>query len=1152
MKRFKSILCVLLAAALLFSVLPMTALAAEADTADTGAAALGELGFIADYADLTGAPYVIRSVSTADSLKAELERDNTDSISIITLTADITGYLGIQGNHSDDNFIRYWVNVGKGQKILVLNGHTIDLINDYVVIYNHYGQAEDTIYQWNRETLFNIPVGAELNVIGMNKKGNYSTVRYGGTVLYKCDAIDNRDIFEVNGGSLTVNGGYYRINPTGTYSINDPETGFRNYYTVHGSSLTVNGGSLTVNSGSFEGRGYRGYHATGNDWVWYRNGALEIEAQSGEASVVINDGEFIGSSKANAAYIPKADLFTSQSVVINAAVFEMDQNDTFLATNYQKVSWGSYKPGVLGVNFDRKTLNRNANYYAYNSSTPIHVSIDDIPDPFRMTGYQFFAVNPKKGYYEFSDLPNTPTENIEHYRDDTFVPNNNTIGTWNMEDSCRLNLDSDDLYFPVVSYMDESVEDDGFGYGPNSMTALVTLTDKGGNDRIYGQDMPVYFDRSTKQYYIDLVDLLTLQRNHEWAFTVGESYTVKLSYTETYKGNKTYNIKHEGGFSFTYGDVITSISVNVAQPKPGIMASTATVSQGAHFKSEIQWRDVETWEIVSKFEANRQYVAILKFTPDSGYEFAYDATIRVNGNQVPAVVDGIYSKECRVYFDTSETELVYFAKADFASPLSVGSSFPTTVISGAPDKYEAAVTSWWIMKDGKKDEKINKYHQVQNDITYRVYVQLTPKKGYQFASDAGKATIVRIDGKFAKRSAGLYYVDYTFESEYNAASCTVTEPHAGEIPVYSVTVPDGASYTAQVVKWTTNDLDYEVKGKSKFAMNSPYNVFVRFVDASENKHLSEDADVTINGKKATRYEQDVYYTTLTTTGTWYLDKAEVNVTVPIAGNTPSYTVVGDEDYLDCKVIRWIERSTNHTMYDNDTFKAGEKYSCYVRFTPKEGFEFGDQTEFYINDVKAQKSGNTSGYLYYSILDAEGEVEVIDSVSASITEPVNGAHRDLSPVPEDDTKYTVNAADWWYNVTDDKYMKSPQDTFEAGKRYRTLLTFKSLPGYTFPGGDTTVIINGETITGEFVTADDKTVAVYVEYTAKESAYIIGDVNQDGKVDVTDATYVQMAVAELIELNAAQALAADANGDGKVDITDATYIQMYVAEIVDHLG
>ena len=56
MKRFKSILCVLLAAALLFSVLPMTALAAEADTADTGAAALGELGFIADYADLTGAP----------------------------------------------------------------------------------------------------------------------------------------------------------------------------------------------------------------------------------------------------------------------------------------------------------------------------------------------------------------------------------------------------------------------------------------------------------------------------------------------------------------------------------------------------------------------------------------------------------------------------------------------------------------------------------------------------------------------------------------------------------------------------------------------------------------------------------------------------------------------------------------------------------------------------------------------------------------------------------------------------------------------------------------------------------------------------------------------------------------------------------------
>ena len=60
------------------------------------------------------------------------------------------------------------------------------------------------------------------------------------------------------------------------------------------------------------------------------------------------------------------------------------------------------------------------------------------------------------------------------------------------------------------------------------------------------------------------------------------------------------------------------------------------------------------------------------------------------------------------------------------------------------------------------------------------------------------------------------------------------------------------------------------------------------------------------------------------------------------------------------------------------------------------------------------------------------------------------------------------------------------------------------------------------------------------------YQIGDVNGDGKVDITDATMIQKAVAELIELDEAQRAAADVNGDGKIDITDATHLQKYLAE------
>ena len=66
-------------------------------------------------------------------------------------------------------------------------------------------------------------------------------------------------------------------------------------------------------------------------------------------------------------------------------------------------------------------------------------------------------------------------------------------------------------------------------------------------------------------------------------------------------------------------------------------------------------------------------------------------------------------------------------------------------------------------------------------------------------------------------------------------------------------------------------------------------------------------------------------------------------------------------------------------------------------------------------------------------------------------------------------------------------------------------------------------------------------------AAENEVLLGDVNGDGKVDVTDATTVQMIVAELTKVSDARMKAADVNGDGDVNITDVTLIQQYAAEI-----
>ena len=59
---------------------------------------------------------------------------------------------------------------------------------------------------------------------------------------------------------------------------------------------------------------------------------------------------------------------------------------------------------------------------------------------------------------------------------------------------------------------------------------------------------------------------------------------------------------------------------------------------------------------------------------------------------------------------------------------------------------------------------------------------------------------------------------------------------------------------------------------------------------------------------------------------------------------------------------------------------------------------------------------------------------------------------------------------------------------------------------------------------------------------------GDVNGDGKIDITDATEVQKFAAELIDMTEKQKQSADTNRDGRIDVTDATLIQMYVAGLI----
>lgn len=73
-----------------------------------------------------------------------------------------------------------------------------------------------------------------------------------------------------------------------------------------------------------------------------------------------------------------------------------------------------------------------------------------------------------------------------------------------------------------------------------------------------------------------------------------------------------------------------------------------------------------------------------------------------------------------------------------------------------------------------------------------------------------------------------------------------------------------------------------------------------------------------------------------------------------------------------------------------------------------------------------------------------------------------------------------------------------------------------------------------------------------HTAYSPTYEIGDLNQDGAINASDAAKILIASAKLgaassSELNVGQEYAADVNGDGVINASDAALVLIYAAKV-----
>jgi hypothetical protein len=238
-------------------------------------------------------------------------------------SGEVAGGPSGQGKDDYDYKMPYWMTVGSGTKTVDLNGYSI--VVDYPNIFE------------KKSTMFRINAGTSLTINDSTGTGGY--IHYEGYIfdveeyndeIYYFATEMSRHLFEVNGGSLTVNGGTLEagrakqqwitnahpveVNGVNTHWVNQHKSYTGNVTkSVTGRAFTVRSGSLRINGGVFLGRG-EGYAVVdasggsvrivegkidargGADCLWISGDAVDLEILSGAFMIHKNDIVYEGRS----------------------------------------------------------------------------------------------------------------------------------------------------------------------------------------------------------------------------------------------------------------------------------------------------------------------------------------------------------------------------------------------------------------------------------------------------------------------------------------------------------------------------------------------------------------------------------------------------------------------------------------------------------------------------------------------------------------------------------------------------------------------------------------------------------------------------------------------------------------------------------------
>ena len=215
------------------------------------------------------------------------------------------------------------------------------------------------------------------------------------------------------------------------------------------------------------------------------------------------------------------------------------------------------------------------------------------------------------------------------------------------------------------------------------------------------------------------------------------------------------------------------------------------------------------------------------------------------------------------------------------------------------------------------------------------------------------------------------------------------------------------------------------------------------------------------------------------------------------------------------------------IWSNKNASEWQKLLCIFNNTPDElNYTLSDSTKNWVVVADENQAGTKK---LYEISDNKFTVPAFSSVIA-----VDKTSYESTLIQSDRCAVNVN--------TENKL---------TGVKESFVVTGRMGTGYAYSVADPALDVTFKNGSGIVTfTPEEQTIDAEIGYYVPESVDV--DINDDGKKNINDATYIQLSFVNRITLTDEQKVMADTTMDGKIDINDVTMIQRNLAEMCVGLG